>query len=79
MGLDYSKVKISFDVICLFVTASLTFLCLGQIKGLGIGTVLAAFTMGKGVSFIGAYLDQKVKFISFLDDGIRLKQHIQIK
>ena len=43
----YSKVKISFDVICLATTALITGIGLGRIKGLGIGTVLAAFTMGK--------------------------------
>lgn len=66
IGVDYSKVKIPFDVICLLVTAFLTFLCLGAINGLGIGTVLAAFTMGKGVSLIGVQLDKKVRFVSFL-------------
>ena len=73
MALDYSKVKIPFDVTCLFATALLTFFCLGQIRGLGIGTVLAAFTMGKGVSLIGQYLDKKVRFVSFLTDESQLK------
>ena len=43
----YPKIKISFDVICLIVTAALTGFGLGHIKGLGIGTVVAAFTMEK--------------------------------
>lgn len=37
----YPKIKISFDVICLIVTAALTGFGLGHIKGLGIGTVVA--------------------------------------
>ena len=45
LKVPYSRVKITFDVTCLAVTAGLTFLFLGHIKGLGIGTILAAFTM----------------------------------
>ena len=37
----YSKIKIGFDVTCLAVTGLLTFLCLGYLDGLGIGTILA--------------------------------------
>ena len=55
--------KITFDVTCLLTTAILTFVFLGHIKGLGIGTVLAAFTMGKSISFIGKLLDKKIEFI----------------
>ncbi|WP_455144387.1 DUF6198 family protein [Brachyspira pilosicoli] len=62
----YAKVKIIFDVTCLLTTAVLTFLCLGHIKGLGIGTVLAAFTMGKSISFIGKILDKKLEFIPYI-------------
>ena len=51
--LPYSKIKIPFDVICLVVTAVLTGVFLGHIKGLGIGTVLAAFTMGKVIGWMG--------------------------
>ena len=60
----YSRIKISYDVICLSVTALLTFVCLGQIRGLGIGTVLAAFTMGKVIGKIGEEMDKKVRFVS---------------
>ena len=45
----YSRIKIGFDVTCLMVTALLTFFGLGRIEGLGIGTVAAAFTMGKAL------------------------------
>lgn len=33
----YSRVKITFDVTCLFVTACLTYFALGKILELGIG------------------------------------------
>ena len=62
--IKYSRIKISYDVICLSVTALLTFLCLGEVKGLGIGTVLAAFTMGKVIGKIGEQMDRKVQFVS---------------
>ena len=55
----YSRIKIGFDVTCLMVTALLTFFGLGRIEGLGIGTVAAAFTMGK-------LLDKKFAFVSVL-------------
>lgn len=62
----YSKVKITFDVTCLFVTACLTYFALGKILGLGIGTVVAAFTMGKGVAIAGSLIDKKMTFVSVL-------------
>lgn len=66
IGKPYSKVKITFDVTCLIVTACLTYFALGKILGLGIGTVVAAFTMGKGVSIVGKLIDKKVAFVSVL-------------
>lgn len=61
----YSKIKIGFDVTCLAVTGLLTFLCLGYLDGLGIGTILAAFTMGKVVGMIGDKLDSHFNFDVF--------------
>ena len=62
----YSRVKITFDVTCLVVTACLTYFALGKILGLGIGTVVAAFTMGKGVAIAGKLIDKKMVFVSVL-------------
>ena len=62
----YPKIKIGFDVACLAVTAALTFFCLGHLEGLGIGTILAAFTMGKGVGIVGTLLDKHFRFVSVL-------------
>ena len=63
----YSRVKISYDVTCLAITTCMTFFFLGHISGLGIGTVLAAFTMGKGVALVGEQIDKKASFVSFLE------------
>lgn len=61
---SYSKIKISFDVICLMVTALMTFTFMHHIMGLGIGTVLAAFTMGKVIGIIGNAMDKHFEFVS---------------
>lgn len=66
INVGYPKVKISFDVSCLAVTAVMTLVFLGHIDDLGIGTILAAFTMGKMVGIMGAKLDERYRFISFL-------------
>ncbi len=62
----YSKIKITFDVTCLIITASMTGFFLGHIKGLGIGTVLAAFTMGKVIGLTGDEMDKHFRFVNFL-------------
>ena len=67
-SIKYSRIKVSFDVICLTVTALMTGLILGHLDGLGIGTILAAFTMGKVIGWIGEWMDQHVRFVSFLSN-----------
>ena len=64
-GIGYPKIKISFDVICLAVTAGMTLIFLGQLEGLGVGTVIAAFTMGKVIGLIGNWLDRRFRFETF--------------
>ena len=65
-GIGYPKIKILFDTICLTITAAMTGFFLGQIKGLGIGTVLAAFTMGKMIGIMGKWLDRRFRFARIL-------------
>lgn len=62
----YANVKVSFDLICLAVTGLLTGVFLGHIRGLGIGTIAAAFTMGKVIGKIGEWMDHHVRFVSFM-------------
>lgn len=64
--IPFSRIKISFDVICLSITAGLTWIFLGHIDGLGIGTVLAALTTGKVVAIFGEHLDRHFRFVSFM-------------
>ena len=53
-------------------TAILTFVFLGHIKGLGIGTVLAAFTMGKVIGVMGQYIDKRVEFVSLIKEKFNI-------
>lgn len=66
----YPKVKVSFDMLCVATTAILTFVFLGGIRGLGIGTIAAALTMGKTIGLIGSRMDLKVKFVSIFSPKV---------
>ena len=70
----YSKIKIAYDVICLTITAILTGFGLGHIEGLGIGTVLAAFTMGKVVGLIGESMDKHINIEPLLVKKVMKKK-----
>lgn len=64
-GMAFSKIKVSFDLICVVTTAVLTFVCLGGISGLGIGTLLSALTMGKVIGTMGGWMDRHVEFVTY--------------
>ena len=64
--IKYSRIKIGFDVTCLAITALMICIILGHLDGLGIGTILAAFTMGKVIGMIGDQMDRHVRFESFM-------------
>lgn len=63
----YKVVKTTFDVICLFVTLACGYFIVGSIIGVGIGTVIVSFTMGKLVHTMGLWINSKVAFVSFLE------------
>ncbi len=63
---DYAKIKIGFDVICIITTAAMTYFALGHISGLGVGTVIAALTMGKVIGLFGMEMDRYVGFKAYL-------------
>ena len=62
---SYPRIKIGFDVTCLAITAGMTFFFLGRLEGLGIGTIAAAFTMGKGIGLVGDLLDKHFYFENY--------------
>ncbi|MCD8223105.1 MAG: DUF6198 family protein [Clostridiales bacterium] len=65
-GIDYSRIKVTFDGISVLVTAILTIGFLGHLEGLGAGTIVMALSFGQIVGVMGAALDKKVRFVSFL-------------
>jgi uncharacterized protein len=65
-ALGYSKIKIGFDIACITATAAMTWGSLGHISGLGIGTVLAALTMGKVIDIFGAAMDRRFRITAYL-------------
>ena len=75
----YARVKITFDVACLLVTACMTYFALGRILGLGIGTVVAAFTRGKGVDIAGRLIDKRMTFVSFLHKELDTEESVSRK
>ena len=44
----------------------MTIFFLGHLDGLGIGTILAAFTMGKVIGVIGKWMDGRLQFVSVM-------------
>ncbi len=63
-GTAFSRIKMSFDLICVVITAVLTLVCLGGISGLGIGTLLSALTMGKVIGSMDGWMDRHVEFVT---------------
>lgn len=66
-GWPYARIKVTFDLLCLTTTAAMTLIFLGRLDGLGVGTVLAAATMGKVIAKIGDGMDRRVCFTSVVD------------
>ena len=64
----YPKIKIGFDALCITATAAMTYFALGHILGLGIGTVLAALTMGKIIDIFGTQMDKRFTFRAYLPE-----------
>ncbi len=61
-GAAFPRIKMSFDLICVVITAVLTLVCIGGISGLGIGTLLSALTMGKVIGSMDGWIDRHVEF-----------------
>lgn len=63
-GIKFSKIKMSFDLICVITTVILTISFFGGIRGLGVGTVISALMMGKGIGAIGELIDKHMEFVT---------------
>ena len=62
----YANIKISFDLICLAITLLSTSLCLGNIQGLGLGTIITALTMGKAIAICQRQLSSHLQFQRYI-------------
>lgn len=61
----YKYIKTTFDLCCLTTTAMLSLFILHKTVGIGVGTVICAFTTGKAVSVIQSFFDNHIKFYRF--------------
>ena len=64
---SYKRVKTIFDLSCLTTTIVISLGILHAIRGIGIGTVLCAFTMGKVISAMGERISKYATFVSFIE------------
>ena len=58
----YNVVKTTFDLCCLFTTVVISFVCLGRLEAVGIGTFILAFTMGKVITVINTKVNNIFEF-----------------
>ena len=63
----YPKVKTTMDLTCVTVAAVLTVVGTGTLKGVGVGTIVAALTYGRTAGLIGNLIDKKFYFVSVLE------------
>ena len=59
----YAKVKTTMDLTCVAVSIVLTVVGTGTLKGVGIGTVVAALTYGRTAGLIGNLIDKDRKSV----------------
>ena len=55
------------DLTCVAVAAVLTIVGTGTLKGVGVGTVVAALTYGRLAGVVGKLIDKKFYFVSVLE------------
>ena len=73
----YKYVKTTFDLCCLTTTVIISLFILHKSVGVGIGTVICAFTTGKTVSIVQGFFDKHVRFyrLTSLNNSHGSKKH----
>ena len=73
----YKFVKSTFDLCCLTTTVIISLFILHKAVGVGIGTVICAFTTGKTVSIVQGFFDKHVRFyrLTSLNNSHGSKKH----
>lgn len=72
-GKPFAKVKVMFDLTMVVVSLAFSLIFLGRIQGIGIGTLISAFFIGKFVGVFSGILKNNVKrFIGEKEDRFEL-------
>lgn len=73
----YKYVKTTFDLCCLTTTVIISLFILHKVVGVGIGTVICAFTTGKIVSIIQGFFNKHITFyrLTSLNNSHVSKKH----
>lgn len=66
----YANVKTTMDLTCVVLSVVLTAGVLGNLQGIGVGTVVGALTYGRMAGFYGDLLDKKFDFVSVLSPRV---------
>lgn len=66
LGKPYPRVKMTFDLTAVALSVLLTAGVLGQLQGIGAGTVIGALTYGPLAGVWGKFLDKRFTFVSVL-------------
>ena len=61
-GTPFKKVKTVFDIICISTALLICALFLGELNGIGIGTIISALTTGYITSFVLRFYDDRFDF-----------------
>ncbi len=60
----YRRFKIGYDVGCVLVAVVLLLIFTGDVRGIGVGTVFSACTMGVAVGVLMPWMNRHVRFVS---------------
>ena len=76
----FGKIKIYFDSIVVILSCSLMLCVKGGIEGIGIGTILSAFTVGKMISYFSKeeVLEWEWDYLWKQKDAIKAVQNLMI-
>ncbi|WP_321329071.1 DUF6198 family protein [uncultured Ilyobacter sp.] len=66
-GFKFTKLKVSFDLFCTFVSVLLSFVFLKGVYGVGIGTVLCALGVGTTMDLIDKFIGERL--IIYLEEN----------
>lgn len=72
---EFGKIKTKFDVICVLIAASLSIICFGSLKSVGLGTIFAAVVVGYIMRFYRKIIKTSLNYINKHDHEIHIQHH----